>query len=277
MIPFPLAYYGPETLEEATQLYDRLKTEGQRPLYYGGGTEILTQARLNHVEATALIDLKGIAGMTQVVTDHDRVGFGAGLTLAQIAQDDTWPLLTATVDRIADHTSRSKITLGGNLGSTLPYREASLPFLLVDSWVEVAAQNAVEKRAFNAVFDGQLRLAPGEFLLRLWVNREVIKHPFASWKMTRFDWIDYPLVTVAAIHHGSHTKMALTGYGAAPMRLKPLDPIFSNTSQTPGERARHAVAQLANVAIDDLHGSAAYRQFVLQNTLTDIIKQLEES
>lgn len=277
MIPFPLVYYCPETIQEATLVYDRLKTEGQRPVYYGGGTEILTMARLNQVEVGALIDLKGIPEMTKVATNGDAIGFGAGLTLAQVAQDDTWPLLTATVDRIADHTTRSKITLGGNLGSTLPYREASLPFLLVDSWAEVAAQNTVERRPFPAVFDGQLRLASGEFLLRLWVNRDVIPHPFASWKMTRFDWIDYPLVTVAAIHHGPHTKMALTGYGKAPMRLKTLDPIFSNASQTAGERARTAVTQLAEIAIDDIHGSAAYRQFVLQNTLTDIIQQLEES
>ncbi len=277
MIPFPLVYYCPETIEEATLLYRQLRTDGMRPLYYGGGTEILTLARLNQVDAGSLIDLKGIPEMTQIIANDDTIGFGAGLTLIQIAQDDSWPLLTATVDRIADHTSRSKITLGGNLGSTLPYREACLPFLLADSWVEVASPNGVEKRPFTAVFEGQLSLAPGEFLLRLWVNRDETHHLFASWKMTRFDWIDYPLVTVAAIREGPHTKMALTGYGKAPMRLKTLDPIFSNSSQTAGERARIAVAQLAAAGIDDLHGSAAYRQFVLQNTLTDIIQQLEES
>lgn len=275
MIPFPLAYYRPDTPHEATALYRDLQAAGHRPIYYGGGTEILTGSRLNQVDADVLIDLKGIPAMTQVTVDDQAIGFGAGLTLAQTAADDSWPLLTATVDRIADHTSRSKITLGGNLGSMLPYREAALPFLLVDSWADVASGDSIEKRPFQSVFDGQLTLSPGEFLLRLNISKSVVPQCFSSRKMTRFDWIDYPLVTMVAIRDHQHIKIAVTGYGEAPTRLQELDTILSDSHISAQTRARTAVQHLPITAVDDLHGSATYRTFVFENTLGDILKQLE--
>lgn len=277
MIPFPLEYYCPETPQEATQLYHDAKTEGQQPVYYGGGTELLTAARLSQIHANVLIDLKGIPEMTQVFHDDHHIGFGAGLTLAQIAAENSWPLLTATVDRIADHTSRCKITLGGNLGSTLPYREASLPFLLVESWAEVASGDSIERRPFGSVFDQALTLAPGEFILQFIAPRDVISQNFSSRKMTRFDWIDYPLVTVAATRESACIKVAITGYGEAPVRLQELDAILSDNTKRAQERARIAVDRISVAAVDDLHGSALYRKFVLEHTLADIVQTLEES
>ena len=45
MIPFDFQYAYPETIEEAVQAYHNLDEEKLMPIYYGGGTEIISQAK----------------------------------------------------------------------------------------------------------------------------------------------------------------------------------------------------------------------------------------
>ena len=60
MVPFDFAYYRPQSIAEATALFAALERDGKRPLYYGGGTEIITLSRLNLVRTAAVIDIKSI-------------------------------------------------------------------------------------------------------------------------------------------------------------------------------------------------------------------------
>lgn len=45
---------------EAVDIYTRLCSEGKQPLYYGGGTEIISMARTHNIYTDAVIDIKGI-------------------------------------------------------------------------------------------------------------------------------------------------------------------------------------------------------------------------
>ena len=60
MIPFDFDYYLPNTVEEAVELFQNLDTEGKNPLYYAGGTEIVSFCRRQLIKPAALIDIKGI-------------------------------------------------------------------------------------------------------------------------------------------------------------------------------------------------------------------------
>ena len=60
MIPYDFEYYKPETIEEATLLYLELKIQGKKPIYYGGGTEIISMSRSFNRYTEAIIDIKGI-------------------------------------------------------------------------------------------------------------------------------------------------------------------------------------------------------------------------
>jgi CO/xanthine dehydrogenase FAD-binding subunit len=60
MIPFEFEYYKPDTVEEAVQKFKELDSQGKEPLYYSGGSEIISMARVSSIHPGAVIDLKGI-------------------------------------------------------------------------------------------------------------------------------------------------------------------------------------------------------------------------
>lgn len=277
MIAADFAYYRPESLDEAVEAFERIRTEDRRPLYYGGGTEILTQARLHEITPDAVIDLKGVAKCRGLRDRGDRVAFGAALTLEAIAEADPWQLLSKTAGRVADHTTRCQITLGGNLAGTIPYREAALPFMLFPEAVsaEVAGPRGTRTVPFSSVFNGSLHLADGEFLVALEVERDVFQTAGTSIKRTRIDWIDYPLFTVVLARTSAGVRVAVSGLTNAPFR----DDVLERALNGPGSRsvrAERAAAAVNPVTIvDDLHGSRAYRRFLFARTLEDALEEME--
>jgi len=61
MIPFDFEYYLPGNAAEAVTLYSELAESGRKPLYYAGGTEVITFCRRQVIAPAALIDLKAIS------------------------------------------------------------------------------------------------------------------------------------------------------------------------------------------------------------------------
>jgi CO/xanthine dehydrogenase FAD-binding subunit len=276
MIPFPLEYYRPDTLEEAAAVYVAHQQAGKSVLYYGGGTEILTEARRARLRPAVVIDLKRIPECRQLVCDgSDRV-FGAALSLDELCRDSPWSLLTQACARIADHTTRSKITLGGNLAGMIPYREAALPFMLFgdQTQVEIFGPSGGRQDRLSAVFDGQLHLGNGEFLVSLKIPAAETKCPGISLKQTRIDWVDYPLFTVSLVQVDDEMHGAFSGVLDKPFRSSEMDQILSRDAPA-DQRAKAAVAAIHSSIIDDLHGSRDYRAFRLTKTLTDMLNQLQ--
>lgn len=107
---------------EAVDIYTRLCSEGKQPLYYGGGTEIISMARTHNIYTDAVIDIKGIPECNQQIYENSKLTIGSAVTLTNIAESNFFPLLSLTVERIADHTIQDKITLGGNIAGAIIYR-----------------------------------------------------------------------------------------------------------------------------------------------------------
>lgn len=280
MVPFDLIYYRPDTIEEATQLYGELERQHRRPAFYSGGTEILTRTRVQDADFNAVIDLKGIAELRVHGDDNGEWQFGAALRLTEVADHNLWPLLTATADRVADHTARAQITLGGNVLSVLPYREAVLPFLLVDSaTAQIATRHGLRTCRLAELWDMALQLQPGEVLVSLSVDgREAQAAAYRSHKMTRLDWIDYPLVTIAMTRRNDgRIRAAFSGWTTYPFVSSRVNRILSDFRRSAHERASDAVSHMPAAPLTDIHGSAEYRQFVTQYTLTNMLTELEES
>lgn len=178
MIPFKFEYYKPETLEEAFDLFNDLSLQGKVPVYYGGGTEIITMARANNIHMGAVIDVKGITECCNIEVRDNRLEIGSAVTLSQITESKLFPLLGQTSARIADHTVQCKLTIGGNLCGTIIYRETSLPLLLCDSTAVVFGRNGKREVPFNQIFNEKLVLEPGEILACIIVDSEYCSLPY---------------------------------------------------------------------------------------------------
>lgn len=275
MIPFDFEYYQPETLSEAADAFLTLRVEGKDPVYYGGGTELLTDARLQKIKTGAVIDLKAIPECQTLGRHQGALVFGAGRTLAQVADANLWELLTSAAERVADHTTRCKITLGGNIAGRIYYREAALPFLLVDG-VEalVMGPSGPKNHPFDEIFrDGALSLNRGEFLVQLKVPEESARMPGMSQKKTRLDWIDYPLVTVAIAEAKDGVRAAFSGLIDRPFHSQALDHAL-NGSGGLADRIENALCHIPGTVLDDVHGSPEYRRFIAKNTIEDILQAM---
>jgi CO/xanthine dehydrogenase FAD-binding subunit len=269
MIPANFDYYRPDTIEEAITVYRQIRDTGLKPFYYGGGTEIITMARMGSIAPDAVIDIKGIPECREHGLSDGRLVFGAGVTLAEIAEADLFPLLSLSVSRIADHTVQGKITLGGNICGTIVYRESMLPLLLADAELTVARPDGLIRLPFVEALNNGKRLPEGELLVKITLAADFAKEKHWHIKKVKSEKIGYPLLTVAALSRGGVVRMAFTGVCGFPVRTVRMEAAFSPGKSE--EIARAYIGSLPSPIAEDLEGSAAYREWVLQRTIAGIL------
>ncbi|MGL5511626.1 MAG: FAD binding domain-containing protein [Sporomusa sp.] len=275
MIAFDFDYYRPTSLEQAYDIYIQLKADNKVPVYFAGGTELISMARVNSREFKAVIDLKGVSECNQFGMKKGKLIIGSALTLTQIAVSKAFPLLSDTIIRIADHTIQGKITLGGNLAGTIKYREASLPLMISRCTATIMTENGLVQVPFLDCFNGHLLLKEDEYLVGVGIDEDEIGLPYQHVKRTKMDKIDYPLVTIAATKRDNTAlRAAITGYGDKPLLL-PAETL-SDTSITIPDRIKSIIQKLRQDNITDLSGSKEYKEFVLENMLTQMFKNFKD-
>ncbi|MFD2443913.1 FAD binding domain-containing protein [Bacillus sp. CGMCC 1.16607] len=275
MLSINTEYYKPQNIKEATELFFSLKAEDKRPIYYSGGTEILTLERLNLIQAGALIDIKGIPECTTFEIRDNLLILGSALPLTSIEEKNLFPLLTKTSMGIADRTARNKITLGGNICGIIFYREAVLPFLLTNSFVKIADTNGEQQVPIHDVFNQTLQLKEGQFLTQVLTEKVDLQLPFISVKKRQQWETGYPLLTIASMKKENQLRFAFSGLCPFPFRSSQMEAELNKTEVPVEERITKAIEHIPHPILDDLEGSKDYRLFVLRNTLTDIFFEME--
>ncbi|MBT2696692.1 FAD binding domain-containing protein [Bacillus sp. ISL-40] len=275
MLPFDFDYYKPATLKEAVDLHQYLNQHGKLPMFFSGGTELITLGRIDLAYTEAVIDIKDILECNVMQVSGDHLLLGSTLSLTKIEEANLFPLLTKTASQVADHTARGKISLGGNICARIFYREAVLPFLLSDSQVLIVGPEGKKMVPINEIFLEKLQLKKGEFLVQLATETRFIKAPFFSFKR-RQQWdTGYPLITVAALKIGQEVRVAISGFCPFPFRSKELEASLNKRNLPVVSRIDEGVSKLPKPILDDVEGSAKYRLFVLRNLLMDVLAVLD--
>lgn len=166
MIPTDFVYCRPDTLEEAAQTHAQLLRDGFSPVYYGGGSEIITMARSGSISPGAVIDIKRIPECNVMEMDKEHLAIGAANSLCRIKESKLFDPLGTACGRISDHTNQCRITLGGNLCGTIQYRECSLALMLCDTKLLLFGPGGMRTVAMEDVFDGRMRLGESEFIVQ---------------------------------------------------------------------------------------------------------------
>lgn len=275
MIPFDFQYYKPDSKEEAVKLFEELSAQDKQPIYYSGGTEIITGARRNLVFTKAVIDIKGIPECNVFELREDELIIGGAVTLTQVSEVQGFSLLSKNSSFPANHTARNKITLCGNICGKIPYREAVLSHLVTDSKVVMAGKKGVRILPINQVFNEKLLLEKGEFLLQIKVEKGYAKLPYFAVKKIKQGVDGYPLVSMTALKKGNEIRVAVSGVCGFPFRSQIMEVSLNNKNLSPEQRVDEAINHLPAPIVSDVQGSAEYKKFVLKNTLLDALKTLE--
>ncbi|WP_429841281.1 FAD binding domain-containing protein [Brevibacillus sp. FIR094] len=275
MIPFDFDYYQPASIQKAVEWFQLLHKRGKNPMYYAGGTEIITWARTNSIHPGAVIDLKAIPACNVMEIQNDKLVIGACVTLSALSAANLFPLLSETAQGIADQTARNKITLGGNIAGRIHFREAVLPLLLANSKVIIAGIRGVKEASIHQVFTQQLRLEPDELLVQTVTHRSYLSSPYVHYKKRQIGKIGYPLVTIAALKKNNRIHTAYSGVCSFPFRSFEIEEVLNESSIPLAVRIEQAMSKLPAPVITNAEGSAPYRKFVLKQTMADAIKTLE--
>jgi aerobic carbon-monoxide dehydrogenase medium subunit len=274
VLPFDFDYYKPATLQEAIELYLSLHQQGKQPMFFLGGTELITLGRIDLLYTEAAIDLKNIPEAHVIHVTDNQLILGSALTLTKIEEANIYPLLTKTVSEVADHTARGKITLGGNICAQIFYREAVLPFLLADSQVILAGPEGVRNVPINDIFHEDLKLNPGEVLVQLVTDKRAIEAPYISIKRRQQWETGYPLITIAGLAINNRIRIAISGLCPFPFRSLEVEGLLNNRQISMEERIGKAIEILPQPILDDVEGSEDYRLFVLKNLMFDVMNVL---
>ncbi|MCL2033774.1 MAG: FAD binding domain-containing protein [Oscillospiraceae bacterium] len=274
MIASDFIYCRPDTLKEAATVYAKLAGEGKSPVYYGGGSEIITMSRAGSIAPGAVIDLKSIPECKVLEQNGAALMIGGAVTLRSIRESKLFPLLGAAAGRIADHTNQCRITLGGNLCGTIRYREASLPLMLTDAEVVLYGSGGERKASMLTIFRERMRLLPGEFICGVNIDARYLYAPFMHIKKTANEKIDYPLVNVSAIIIDGRIRAAFSGLCAFPFRSMEIEAVLNDKTASISSRIDKAADLLPAPALADAEGLSQYRIFVLKNTLCNVLERL---
>jgi len=274
MIPFNFEYYKPETIEEAVNTFNKLKIIGKKPMYYGGGTEFISMARMHNIYTEAIIDIKAIPECNVYQLQNNELIIGSAITLTNIAELNLFPLLSLAVKRIADHTIQGKITLGGNLAGTIIYREAVLPLMVADSEIVIAGMDEIKKVPLKDVFDKRIQLNEGEMIIQTVINNQFLSMPYIHVKRTKNEKIDYPLITMAGLKNNNRISIAFSGVCEYPFRSSLIEDILNDNSVSVNEKINKAINNMPDQILNDLGGSSEYRKFMLYTMLYEALSEL---
>jgi CO/xanthine dehydrogenase FAD-binding subunit len=99
--------------------------------------------------------------------------------------------------------------------------------------------------------------------------------PFVTVKKTKLEKIDYTIVRIYARRTKEGIRVAFSGVSAIPFRSLKVEEALNAASLPLEERIENAIRIWPVPILNDILSSAAYRTFVLRNTLTDTMASLE--
>lgn len=276
MIGFDFEYYRPDTVEEAVELFRNLDSKGKKPIYYGGGTEFISMARMNNVYSEAVIDIKGIEECNTIRLNDKELIIGAGVTLTEIAESNHYPLLGLVAKRIADHTIQGKITLGGNMSGTIIYKETILPLMLSDAVVRISNIKGKKDIEISDFFNKEVKLPNGSLIVKVTINSKYLSLPSIHVKRTKNDKIDYPLITIVAHVYKEKLNIAFSGLCKYPFRCSKIEDALNDDSLCMDEKISKAIQNIPGTIQTDLGGSAEFRKFTLEKMLHELLEEFQE-
>ncbi len=273
----------PETVKDASDLLSRY---GESAKIYAGGTELLLAMKEGLIQSERLVNVKKIPGLDEVKRIGDSVHIGALSTHRKLENSaelqQSLPAFVQMEANVANIRVREVGTVGGNLSFSEPHADPGI--LLLALGAGVVAQNASNMREipmdkfFVDAFETCLK--PDELLTEI---RVPIPPPQSAVRYRKFGYLQRPSVGVAlhlSLGDGGlirDVRVAVGCAGPKPCRVEEAEELltgkgFQEASALIGEAGQ--IAGRAADAIGDLHGSAEYKEHIIQVLLKRAFHQM---
>jgi len=275
----------PETVKDASDLLTRY---GESARIYAGGTELILAMKEGLIQSERLVNVKKIRGLDQVKRVGDAVHIGALSTHRKLECStelrQSLPTLVQMEENVANIRVREVGTIGGNLSFAEPHADPGI--LLLALGASLIAQNTSSTREIpmdNFFVDAfETCLQPDELLTEV---RIPLPPPPSAVRYLKFGYLQRPSVGVAlhlSLGDGDlirDARLAVGCTGPKPCRVEEAEEVlkgksFKEASKLIGNSGQ--IASRASEAIDDLHGSAEYKEHIIQLLVKRAFNQIIE-
>lgn len=255
------------------------KAEHPDALPIAGGTDVMVELNFDQRRPPELLDLTGVAELSEWDAVDGRVRLGAGVPYSRVITElgDRLPGLAMASRTVGSPQIRNRGTVGGNLGSASPAGDAHPALLAAETEVEVASVHGTRLIPIDDFFIGVKRhaLEPDELILAVWITP-----PSGPQQFSKIGTRNAMVIAVCAFGLALHPDRRTVGTGigsAAPTPIRAgdaerfLGDALTDTGlwDSPGELPDEVVEGFAErvrdaaAPIDDVRGSAAYRRHAL--------------
>ena len=157
MKPSPFNYYCPASVDEAVQLLSDL--EDAKIL--AGGQSLIPLMNFRLATPEHLIDISGLAELSEIKVDPDEVEIGASVTHSQVLQSEQigsqLPLLWEAEKLVAHEVIRNRGTLCGSLAHADPAGEMTAVLSVLRGKVQTASVSGGRTIEATDLFEGPLQ------------------------------------------------------------------------------------------------------------------------
>lgn len=249
MIPAPVAYVRPDSLEQAL---DELADPDAKAL--AGGHSLIPMMKLRLARPSRLVDLTGL-GLAGVQVEGATIRIGAMTTYDELLSLTSVPLpaaLRESVAAVGDVQVRNAGTVGGSLAHADPASDLAAGVIAAGAAMVVRSPDGEREIPAEDFFVGPFTttLTQQELLVELRLPAE---SPGTASAYVSFEdpASGYPLAGAAVRIQGNEPSVvALTGLGAYPLRARTVE-----SALAAGEDLTRALAEIGGALDDD----AAYR------------------
>lgn len=268
-------YHRPAGLEEALAVLAKPHT------VLAGGTDFYP-ARVGRAIDDDILDITAIADLSGIAASDRGWRIGATTRWSDVIDADLPPLfdgLKQAAREVGGRQIQNAGTVAGNLCNASPAADGVPPLLALDAEVEIASRRGARRIALAAFITGNRRtvLAPDELVVAVHVLRPARPARSAFKKLGARRYLVISIAMAAATLECDRDRIvtARIAVGACSAVAQRLPALEQELVDAPIDRAvaeRVRAVHLAPLApIDDVRGSAAYRQDVVLTLLRRLL------
>ncbi len=224
-ISHDFAYLRPGDLDEALAMLD--ENPGARVL--AGGTDLVPWMRDDAVFPDAVVDIKQIEGLADIVVADGTLRIGSLVTFSDLIRSDVVatevPLLAEAAATVASVGVRNRATLAGNLCSAVPSCDGGPALLVYDAVVQVTGPDGPREAPVSEWFLGPREAAcgPGEIATGVTIPIPGA-HGGCYVKLSRYRGEDLAQAGVAVLALPEHRyRVAFGAVGPTPFRAPTIE------------------------------------------------------
>jgi carbon-monoxide dehydrogenase medium subunit len=277
----PFEYRAPTRLEDAVAL---LGEHGLDARVLAGGTDLLIAMRERGLRPSCVIDLKRIAGLSDVTPAPDgglRLGALVALRAIEVSAliAERFPILSRTAALMGSVQLRNKSTVGGNICNASPAADLVPPLMVLDASVTMVGPAGERTLPLVDLFSaGGGTCLNGEILTSIHVPPMPARARAVYLKHSPRDAMDFTMVGVAVLASPDaagrtfdDVRIALASVAPTGIRVPSAERALCGATID-----AESIARAAAIAADDVRpavrrawrGSAEYRQAMIRTLLT---------